>query len=107
MLVYERFKLDNTFCRNLKQRKEKFGFGLLGLAAYYRTYSRIMPNGKQERWADTVIRSIEGALSIRKDHYVKNNIPWDEEHWQRIGARMADAVFNFRFLPPGRGLTAK
>jgi ribonucleoside-triphosphate reductase len=106
MIVTERFFLNNLIKRSLRQRKERFGFGLLGLATYYRTYSRIMHNGRQERWADTVIRCVEGVLSIRKTWYVQHNILWDEELWQAEGIRLANAIFNMHFLPSGRNLWA-
>lgn len=106
MLVTEQFFLIPGFKKNLRRRKERFGFGLLGAAMYYRTYSRIMKNGRQERWADTVIRVVEGVLSILKTHCRLNNLPFDEDYWQKIGIRLAEAIFNFRLLPPGRGLWA-
>ena len=103
MLVEERFTLSPLVKRNLKNRKEKFGYGLLGLATYYRTYSRIKPDGSQERWADTVIRCVEGALSIRKNHMRLNGLKWDEDYWQGVAYKMANAIFEIRMLPPGRG----
>lgn len=106
MIVTERFQLNPLFTKLLRRRKAKFGFGLLGAAAYYRTYSRTKPNGQQEDWADTVIRTVEGAMSILKTHCVENNIPFDEEHWQREAINMAEAIHEFRMLPPGRGLFA-
>ncbi len=102
MIVTERFTLNPLIVRNIQGRTEKFGYGLLGLATYYRTYSRIMQSGKQEHWADTVIRCVEGILSIRKWWYTIHFLPWDEGYWQGIGARMADAMFELRFLPAGR-----
>jgi ribonucleoside-triphosphate reductase len=107
MIVTERVELNPLITRGLRNRKERFGYGLLGLATYYRTYSRMKPNGQQERWADTVIRSVEGALSIRKTHLRQNGLHWNEEYWQSVGARMADAIFEIRMLPPGRGLWAQ
>lgn len=104
MIVVERFYLNPLTKRSLRQRKEKFGYGLLGLATYYRTYSRIKPDGSQERWADTVIRCVEGGLSIRKNHYLMNGLRWDEDYWQSVAIRMANAIFDIRMLPPGRGL---
>ena len=106
MFVQERFTLNPLKKRALRQKQPTFGFGLLGAVVYYRTYSRLMENGAQENWADTVIRVVEGVASIRKDWAMKHNLPWDEEKWQLIAMRMADAIFEFRFLPPGRGLWA-
>lgn len=104
MIVTERFVLHPFTKRSLRQRKERFGFGMLGLATYYRTYSRIKENGQQERWADTVIRCVEGVMSIRKTHYAINGLRWDEPHWQQTAINMANAIFDIRMLPPGRSL---
>lgn len=104
MIVTERYSVPPIVKRNLRQRKEAFGYGLLGLASYYRTYSRTKPNGTQERWADTVIRCVEGALSIRKTHYVQNGLRWDEDYWNQVALKMVNAIFDIRMLPPGRGL---
>jgi len=104
MIVTEIFTLNSMVKGALRRKKERFGFGLLGLATYNRTYSRILPNGRQERWADTVIRCVEGALSIRKTHYLMNGLKWDEEYWQTVAIQMANAIFDIRMLPPGRGL---
>lgn len=103
-IVTERFALNPLMKRSLRQRKEKFGYGLLGLATYYRTYSRMKADGTQERWADTVIRCVEGALSIRKTHLLNNGLKWDEDHWQQLAMKMASAIYDIRMLPPGRGL---
>jgi ribonucleoside-triphosphate reductase len=103
MIVQDRFLLNPLIKRNLRQRKEKFGYGLLGFATYYRTYSRVKADGSQERWADTVIRCVEGALSIRKNHLRMNGLKWDEDYWQSVGMKMASAIFDIRMLPPGRG----
>lgn len=104
MIVEERFTLNPLIKRNLKNRKEKFGYGLLGTATFYRTYSRIKADGSQERWADTVIRCVEGALSIRKNHMRLNGLKWDEDYWQGVAYKMSNAIFEIRMLPPGRGL---
>lgn len=103
-IVTERFTLNPFVKAALRHREPQFGFGMLGAAVYYRTYSRIKADGSQESWADTVIRVIEGVFSIRKWWQVSHGLPWDEESWQNVARRMADAIFEMRFLPPGRGL---
>ncbi|MFT7824776.1 MAG: fused protease/ribonucleoside-triphosphate reductase [Sulfurimonas sp.] len=103
-VVKERFALEKTFCDELHTKKADFGFGGFGEATYYRTYSRIKPDGSQEHWADTVIRTINGIMSIRKNHYVTNNLAWDESSWQLYAQNLAATMFEMRWLPPGRGL---
>jgi ribonucleoside-diphosphate reductase alpha chain len=106
VFVEERFSLNPFMKRNLRGRTPSFGFGQLGSVVYYRTYSRLKDDGSQETWADTVIRVVEGVMSIRKDWYVKHKLPWDESYWQAKSIDMADAIYEMRFLPPGRGLWA-
>lgn len=105
-MVYleHKFHLHPLIRRQFEDISPRFGFGLLGAATYYRTYSRLKENGDQENWLDTVIRVVEGVLSIRKDWYIKNGIHWDEQEWQTLGHRMVDAIFYLRFLPAGRML---
>jgi len=106
MLVEERFYLPDDVRAALRSRPIHWGFGAFSEAVYYRTYSRRKEDGGQETWADTVIRVVEGVMSIRKDHYKKIGRRWDEKRWTDIAIRMADAMFEMRFLPPGRGLWA-
>ncbi len=103
-VVKERFTLEKEFCNELFAKKEKFGFGGFGEAVYYRTYSRIKADGSQEHWADTVIRVINGVMSLRKDHYHLYAQVWDEPKWQRYAQKLALSMFDMKWLPPGRGL---
>lgn len=104
MIVKERFYLDETYCQELRKKQAYFGFGGFGEAVYYRTYSRIKPDGSQEHWADTVIRVINGVISVRKNHYIMNDLSWNEQQWQTYAHALADAMFQMQWLPPGRGL---
>lgn len=106
MYVNERYKLSDSFKRKLRGLAPNFGYGIFGRIVYYRTYSRTMQDGGQEHWADTVIRVIEGIMSIRKDHYKKNNIHWDTDKWDTFAQNMAWSMFNMHWLPPGRGIWA-
>jgi len=103
-VVKERFRLKETFCNEIYAKKATFGFGGFGEATYYRTYSRIKPDGTQEHWADTVIRVINGVMSVRKNHYVSSRLEWDEAKWQLYAKKLAMTMFDMKWLPPGRGL---
>ncbi len=103
-VVKERFSLKEAFCNEIRAKKATFGFGGFGEATYYRTYSRIKPDGTQEHWADTVIRVVNGVLSVRKSHYVLNRLAWDDTKWQLYAKKIAVAMFEMKWLPPGRGL---
>ena len=90
----------------LQQRTPAFGFGGFGEATYYRTYSRRKEDGSQEHWADTVVRVMNGVMSVRKQHYVNSRLQWDEGYWQAYADEMATAMYEMKWLPPGRGLWA-
>ncbi len=105
-MVTERFTLSEEVKSFLKSLKPEFGFNGFGEVTYYRTYSRLKPDGSQEEWADTIIRVVEGVFSIRKNHYVQNGLAFDDEAWQEYALDFAHAMFRMAFLPPGRGLWA-
>lgn len=83
------------------------GFGEM---IYYKHYSRLLREDGvaygQETWHDTVVRVIEGVMSIRKDWYKRNRIRWDETYWQHYAYKMAVSLFKMHWMPPGRGLWA-
>jgi len=106
IMISERFKLKQQIIDMLQQRTPAFGFGGFGEATYYRTYSRRKEDGSQEHWADTVIRVTNGVMSVRKQHYVNSRLHWDEGYWQAYAADMATAMFEMKWLSPGRGLWA-
>ena len=98
------YTLPSEIKKHLKSQKAQFGFGNLGETVYKRTYSRQKFNGKQEEWSDTIIRVVEGTISTRKDHYIKNNIEWDQKYWDEYVKGFSQYMFDMKFLPPGRGL---
>lgn len=106
MYVNEFFNINDEIVDEICDMKPKFGYNGFGEFVFYRTYSRIKENGKNESWNDVVLRVIEGVMSIRKDWYVKNRIVWDEVKWQSYAKQMAISMFNMKWLPPGRGLWA-
>ena len=100
-----KFYLNIKTVAYLKTLKPIFGFNGVGDIVYYRTYSRMIGD-KQEQWADTIIRVINGLFHIRKDHYIKNKLKWKEDYWQKFASKMAIDMFQMKYLPPGRGLWA-
>lgn len=105
-MVKERFSLSPESVSYLKSLTQEFGFNGFGEVTYYRTYSRLKEDGSQENWADTIIRVVNGVMSIRKSHYAIAGLGWDEERWQTYAADFAASMFRMEFLPPGRGLWA-
>lgn len=101
MLVTERFELSWMTKRQLKDLTPSWGYGPFSEFIFFRTYAR-----DGEDWADVIIRVIEGTFSIRKDHYLKNGLAWDEPAMQYLAHTMALSAFKGEWGPPGRGYWA-
>jgi ribonucleoside-triphosphate reductase (thioredoxin) len=80
----------------------------VGELAYKRSYARVREDlgGRQEQWHETVERVVNGVFTMYLRHCNTKNIKWDEEQQSQLAKRMYDKIFNFKFLPPGRGLWA-
>uniref|UniRef100_A0A6C0H3Z6 ribonucleoside-triphosphate reductase (thioredoxin) n=1 Tax=viral metagenome TaxID=1070528 RepID=A0A6C0H3Z6_9ZZZZ len=97
--VTQRFKLDESTCNELKELTPNFGFNGLGELVFRRTYSR-----NNEDWCDVVIRVVEGCMSIRKEHFHRSSLYWNDNERQSFARNMALSLFRMEWLPPGRGL---
>ena len=104
MWVDQEFHLDTDYLNELRQRPVPWGGGLLSKATFYRTYSRRKPEGGNEHFSDVVQRNIEGMMAIRKSWFKIIGRRWDEGSMQHLGQRMANLMFEMKFLPPGRSL---
>lgn len=104
--VNERFNLLPSTEKRFRKKLAPFGYNGFGEFIFYRTYSRTKVDGGQEDWADCVLRVTNGTFSIRKDWYIKNQIEWDEQFWQKYAADFAMSMFNMEWMPPGRGMWA-
>jgi ribonucleoside-diphosphate reductase alpha chain len=91
--------------KDIEHIPTKFGFNGFGEVVYYRTYSRLKPDGTQENWYDTVVRVINGLFDIRLKHYKDNGLPIPP-HWPSLAKDMAVALTKMEWMPPGRGLWA-
>jgi adenosylcobalamin-dependent ribonucleoside-triphosphate reductase len=98
------FYLSEKFKKDLKAATEQWGFGGLSAFTFYRTYSRKKANGTMETWADCVIRVIEGMFTILKTHAKLSHIPWNDKKAAKHAEEAATRMFEFKWLPPGRGL---
>jgi ribonucleoside-triphosphate reductase (thioredoxin) len=105
-MIKEHFFLKTETVLALQNMKPEFGYDGFGEIVFYRTYSRLKPDGSNENWADVVIRVINGCMCIRKDWYLRNFIKWDESYWQEYAYNMALSMFRMEWIPPGRGLWA-
>lgn len=100
------FQLKESFIEEYKNKDPMFGFNGLGLLTYYRTYSRIKPDGTNEQWFETVRRVVEGTYTIQKQHIINSELGWNDNKAQQSAQDMYDRIFNMKFLPPGRMLWA-
>lgn len=104
--VQHRFKLAESTVDTLQDMAPEFGYDGFGEFVFYLSYSRVKQDGSKESWNDVVIRVTEGTFSIRKDWYIRNHIPWDEDFWQHYALHFATSMFKMEWLPAGRGLWA-
>ncbi len=97
------FKLDEDFLNNFKGKQPDWG--PLGYITYKRTYARIIEkeNRKEEFW-ETIQRVVEGCYSVQKEHCIKLSLPWSDEKAQKSAQKMFEKIWNFKLIPPGRGL---
>jgi ribonucleoside-triphosphate reductase len=100
------FRLSAAFVKKYKDRRPPFGFNGLGELVYMRTYSRILPSGKNEVWWQTVRRVVEGTYRLQERHIKAHNLGWDSKKAQKSAQEMFDRIWSMKFLPPGRGLWA-
>jgi len=97
------FKLDEKFIEKFKGKQPDWG--PLGYITYKRTYARIIENeNRKEDFWETIRRVVEGCYSIQKEHCMKLSLPWSDEKAQKSAQIMFNKIWNFKFLPPGRGL---
>jgi hypothetical protein len=60
------FRLSDAFIKKYQRKKPPFGFDGLGELVYFRTYSRIKEDGRNEVWWETVRRVVEGTYNMQK-----------------------------------------
>ena len=98
-----KFRLDNEFIEKYKGKQPDWGD--LGYIVYKRTYARVIisENRREEFW-ETVRRVVEGCYTIQKEHCIKLSLPFSDSKAQKSARIMYDKIWNFKFIPPGRGL---
>lgn len=117
-MTLKKFQLDDDFV--LSYSCVDVRWGPVGYITYKRTYARPysstpariryladhlgLPRDGSEEWWLTCARVIEGMYTWQRRHCEKYNLPWDETKAQRSAQEAYDRLFNFKWLPPGRGL---
>ena len=101
-----KFALESDFIELYRHRQVDFGYNGLGEIVYRRSYSRLKDDGINEEWWETVERVVNGCFNLQRRHVTDLGKEFDSEKAQHEAQKMYDKIFNFKFLPPGRGLWA-
>lgn len=97
------FKLSDEFLKNYKGKQPKWG--PLGYVTAKRTYCRnIIKENRTEDWWEVLKRVVEGEFTIQKKHCLENGLFWDENKAKKSAIETYKLMWDFKFLPPGRGL---
>lgn len=111
-----KFRLDDRFIKKYVDKQPKWG--PLGEITYRRTYSRPIDSiskryqklatqhnllASEEFWL-TLVRVIEGTYRTQEAHCKALRLPWNPKKAQRSAQEMYYLMWEFKFLPPGRGL---
>lgn len=98
------FSLSSAFIEGFQGQHPEWG--PLGYFTYKRTYARELDNGKTEEFWQTCQRVVEGIYNIQKIHCRTLLLPWSEPKAQKSAQEMFQRMWEFKWLPPGRGLWA-
>lgn len=96
------FRLSKEFLSQYENKQP--AWGILGYPTFKRTYARVLEDGTTEEFFDTVKRVVEGCFNIQYEHCKRFRLPWNAWKAQKSAQKMFDKMWNFKFLPPGRGL---
>lgn len=110
------FRLDDDFIAKFANQQPEWG--PVGRVTYLRTYARSFESvparvrelglrfgltDKEDFWL-TIVRAVEGCYEIQRKHCDALKLPWDTKKAQQSAQEMYQLIFDFKFLPPGRGL---
>lgn len=98
------FRLTDNFIAKFKGKQPQWG--PLGFVTFKRSYARDKGNGRTEEYWETCQRVVEGTFLIQKLHCKQNHLTWNERKAQQSAQEMFKRMWEFKFLPPGRGLWA-
>jgi len=102
-LSASKFNLNENFMKEYEGQQPDWG--PIGYVTYKRTYARpILEENRSEEWWETVKRVVEGTYTIQRYHCKKLGLPWNANKAQKSAQEMFKLIWDFKFLPPGRGL---
>ena len=96
------FKLSSSFLEEFENQQPDWG--PVGYITYKRTYSRAKEDGTPEEFWETCKRVVEGCYNVQKKHCYRLGLVWDNVKSQRSAQEMFRRMWEFKWLPPGRGL---
>ncbi len=103
----EKFKLSASFLKDYEGRQPAWGYDALSYFTFKRTYARnIEDEERTEEFWETLQRVVQGVYTIQKMHCNYHKLLWDNRRAQRSAQNMFKKMWEFKFLPPGRGLWA-
>lgn len=96
------FKLSPTFLASYEGQQPKWG--PVGYITFKRTYARKKDDGSTEEFWETCKRVVEGCYYTQKKRCFELGLEWDNTKAQRSAQEMFRRMWDFKWLPPGRGL---
>tara|TARA_Y100000310_G_scaffold338540_1_gene428458 strand:- start:15072 stop:17060 length:1989 start_codon:yes stop_codon:yes gene_type:complete len=97
------FNLNENFMKQYIGQQPNWG--PIGYVTYKRTYARpVLEENRSEEWWETVKRVVQGTYTIQRYHCKKLGLPWNANKAQKSAQEMFKLIWDFKFLPPGRGL---
>ena len=102
--IRDQFHLADGFLAQF--RGQQPDWGPLGYITFKRTYARVVSeeDGRTEEYFETIQRVVEGCYTIQMNHCMNLKLPWKQDKAQRSAQEMFRLMWDFKFLPPGRGL---
>jgi ribonucleotide reductase alpha subunit len=98
----DRFALSSDFVDKFRGNEPEWG--PVGKFTFKRTYARPLANGGTEEFWQTIERIVNGIYTVQKWHCKHHNLPWSDSKAQRSAQTMYQLMWDFKFLPGGRGL---
>ena len=100
----DRFKLDREFLAGFEGQEPDWG--PVGKFTFKRTYARPVSedNSSTEEFWQCLERIVNGVYTVQKWHCRHHNLPWLDSKAQRSAQIMFQLMWDFKFLPGGRGL---
>lgn len=96
------FRLSDSFIEQFKGKQPNWG--PVGYVTYKRTYARRKDDGTYEEFWETCRRVVEGTYRIQQRHCNGLRLPWNARKAQKSAQEMFQRMWDFKWLPPGRGL---